>query len=353
MSRRSRGPLLRRIALGVVGLGVVIATFVYFLPTIADYGAVWQVVQELSWPWIAGLLVAMSINLVTFAPPWMIALPGLSFLPAMQLTQASTALSTVVPGGPAAGAAAAFGILGRWGFAARNIARAVTLTGLWNQLLNLSFPVVAVFLLTISGENAATLATAAFVGVAVLGVVVTGLVLVLVSDRLAGDVGDVSARFANWALRKVRRGPVQWNGASFERFREGAGDLLTRRWHVLTLASLVGSLSTFAVLLVSLRALGVPAAEVSLVEAFAAWALVRIIASVPLTPGGVGIVELGLTGALVGFGGNNAGVVAAVLVFRFLTVVPTLVLGLVAAATWRRRGNKAIVNDPASVASGS
>jgi putative heme transporter len=351
MTRKSRGPLVRRIALGAVGLGLVVATFVYFLPSIADYGEVWDVVKELSWPWIAALLGATVVNLVTFAPPWMIVLPGLSFLQAMQVTQASTALSLVVPGGPAAGLAGAFGILRRWGFATRDIARALTLTGLWNQLLNLSFPVVAVFLLTISGENTATLATAAFVGVAVLGVVVAGLVLVLVSDRLAHDVGEVAARFANWALGKVRRGPVRWSGASFERFREGAGDLLTRRWHVLTLASLAGSLSVFAVLVVSLRALGVGPSEVSLVEAFAAWALIRIIASVPITPGGIGVVELGLTGALVGFGGNNAAVVAAVLVFRFLTVVPTLVLGLVAAATWRRAGKTAAVSDPAHLAS--
>jgi putative heme transporter len=352
MTRTSRGTLLRRIALGAVGLGIVVATFVYFLPTIANYGEVWDVVKELSWPWVGALLFATALNLVTFAPPWMIVLPGLRFVPAMQLTQASTALSTVVPGGPAAGVAGAFGILRRWGFATRDVARAVTLTGLWNQLLNLSFPVVAVFLLTISGENTATLATAAFVGVAVLGVVVTGLVLVLVSDRLALDVGEVAARFANWALGKVRRGPVRWSGASFERFREDAGDLLTRRWHVLTLASLAGSLTVFAVLVVSLRAFGVTAAEVSLVDAFAAWALIRIIASIPITPGGIGVVELGLTGALVGFGGDNAGVVAAVLVFRFLTVVPTLVLGLVAAATWRRGGKNAPVGDAARMVSG-
>ena len=104
---------------------------------------------------------------------------------------------------------------------ARERATLDPLTGLWNQLLNLCFPVVAVFLLTISGENTATLATAAFVGVAVLGVVVTGLVLVLISDRLARDIGEVAARFANWALGKVHRGPVRWSGASFERFRGG------------------------------------------------------------------------------------------------------------------------------------
>src|SRR5205823_7160897 len=97
-----------------------------------------------------------------------------------------------------------------------------------------------------------------------------------------------------------------------------------------------GSLTVFAVLVVSLRVLGVSSAQVSLVEAFAAWSLVRLVGSIPITPGGIGIIELGLTGTLVGFGGHNARVVAAVLVYRFLTVVPTLVLGLLAAFTWRR-----------------
>jgi uncharacterized protein (TIRG00374 family) len=92
----------------------------------------------------------------------------------------------------------------------------------------------------------------------------------------------------------------------------------------------------FAVLVVSLRAFNVPPSQVSLIEAFAAWSLVRIIGTIPITPGGIGIIELGLTGALVGFGGNNAGVVAAVLVYRFLTMVPTLVLGLIAAFTFSR-----------------
>ena len=73
-----------------------------------------------------------------------------------------------------------------------------------------------------------------------------------------------------------------------------------------------------------------------MVEAFAAWALARILGSFPITPAGIGIVELSLTGTLVGFGGANAEVVAAVLVFRVLTMVPTLVLGLAAAGTWRR-----------------
>jgi uncharacterized protein (TIRG00374 family) len=161
-------------------------------------------------------------------------------------------------------------------------------------------------------------------------------VLALTSGRLAHDVGSLAARLATWALKKIRRGPVTWGGESFERFRNSAGELVRKRWHYLTIASLAGSLSVFVVLLVSLRALDVPSSEVTVYEAFAAWALARLLGSIPITPGGIGVVELALTSTLVAFGGNNAGVVAAVLVFRFLTMIPTLAFGLVVAGTWRR-----------------
>ena len=213
----------------------------------------------------------------------------------------------------------------------------MTLVSLWNQFANLTYPIVAVFLLTMTGQETTILATVAFVGVAILGVAVAALVLVLYSNRMAEDIGDIAASGANWARVELRRGPVRWGGRSFERFRIEVVDVLRRRWHVLTLATLAGSLSVFAVLLVSLRALHVPAADVNVVEAFAAWSLARILGSIPITPGGIGVVELSLSAALVGFGGANASVVAAVLVYRFLTMVPTLVLGPVAAAIWRRR----------------
>ena len=339
--RRDRRRLIKRGVMISLSVGVIVATFAFFLPSIANYADVWQVVKGLSWTWVVALVVATCINLATFAPPWMIALPGLGFIRAMELTQASTALSLVFPGGAAVGIAGSYGITRRWGFRGRDVARGVTLVGLWNQLMNLAFPIIAVFLLTIEGDElTAALATAAFIGVALLGVVVTGLILVLLSNRLACDLGDVAARFISWAFALVHRGPVSWGGESFKRFRDEVGDFLEKKWPWLTLAALVGNLTVFGVLLVSLRALDVPASEVTVIEAFAAWALIRIIGSIPITPGGIGIVELGLTGALVGFGGSNAGVVAAVLVYRFLTMVPTLTLGLISALTLGKNGPK-------------
>ena len=252
------------------------------------------------------------------------------------MTQVSAALAIVVPGGPAAGIASAVGMLRAWGFASWELTRAVTLTGLWTQFLNLTFPLVALFLVSQTGGSTVALATVAFLGAAALGVLVGGFVAVLVSNRLARDVGDRAARAASWAKGKLHRGPVPWDGATFERFRDEAGALVTRRWHLLTGASLASGLAIFAVLLVSLRALDVSSGEVSGIEAFAAWSLARVVAIIPITPGCVGVIELALTGTLIGFGGPKAPVVAAVLVYRVATIGPTLLAGTLAALTWRR-----------------
>jgi uncharacterized membrane protein YbhN (UPF0104 family) len=229
-----------------------------------------------------------------------------------------------------------FAMLRAWGFTGRPVTLAIAVTGIWNQFAMLGFPIIALALLTVLNERNALLQTVALIGLAIFVVAAAGFAVGLTSDRLAMWVGNTAAALTTRLLRLVRRGPVKWNGASFVAFRREAVGLLRRRWHVLTLAVLAGQLTVFLLLLVSLRVFDVTASEVSAIEAFAAWSVVRLLGSLPVTPGGIGIVEVGLTTALVGFGGHNAEVVAAVLVYRVLTIVPTLVLGLAAGATWRR-----------------
>ena len=326
----------RTILSGGVALAVVIGVFALVLPRIADYRDVWGVVKTLSWPQILALAGAVLLNLATYAPPWMVALPGLRLRQAFVITQASTASTYIAPGGAAPGVAVSFAMLRGWHFDSGAVALAVTVVGVWNQLAILGFPIIALGLLTGVGESNPLLETVALIGVAVFVAAVGGLAAGLSSDRLALKVGHLAARIVNRLLRLIHRGPVAWNGQSLVRFRHRTIGLLKRRWHLLTLATLAGQLTVFGVLLVSLRVLDVPASEVSLIEAFAAWSVMRIIGSLPITPGGLGVVELGLTSLLVGFGGGQAQVVAAVLVYRVLTIVPTLVLGLLAAATWKR-----------------
>jgi hypothetical protein len=49
----------------------------------------------------------------------------------------------------------------------------------------------------------------------------------------------------------------------------------------------------------------------------------------------------------VAFGASNAEAVAATLIYRFLETVPTISLGLLAAATWRAARPKTALDHPA------
>ena len=288
------------------------------------------------------MLVAVTVlNLATYAPPWMAALPGLLYRNAFVVAQSSSASTYIAPGGPAVGVALSYGMLRAWGFPPRAVTLAVAMTGIWNQFALLGFPSVALLLLTVVGEKHRLLQTVAIVGFAIFVVAAGAYIAGLSSRRLARWAGNLSARIATRGLRAIRRGPATWTGETFAAFRAESVGLVRRRWHVLTASTLAGHLTVFLVLLMSLRVFGVSAAEVSVIEVFAAWSLVRLLGAIPITPGGLGIVELGLTTALVGFGGENAEVVTAVLTYRFLTIVPTLVLGLLLGATWKRHRPRA------------
>jgi putative heme transporter len=317
-------------------LAVIALVFLVLLPRIASYRDVLDVLGRLTWLDGLALLVAVVINVATFAPPWMAALPGLGFGHALVVTQAATAASSVVPGGEAVGIGVSVGMLRKWAFRREDVALATILVTVFNVFAKISFPILAVGLLAVEGGTEDTLSLLAPIAFAVLVVLVGMVVASLWSERQAERLGGLAGRIAARLLRLARRERrVEW-GTSVVRFRGRAIALLKRRGIALTVATAVGHLSTFALLLVILRALGVSSDEIDAVEAFAAWSLVRLLTVIPITPGGLGIIELGLSGALVAFGGANADVVAAVLLYRLLTWLPTLAVGLPSAFVWRR-----------------
>jgi uncharacterized protein (TIRG00374 family) len=320
----------------VAGLLFILVVFFVVLPRVANYQDVWRAMRGLNWRQVAVLAAAAILNVATFAPPYMTALPGLRFRSALAVTTASTASTYVAPGGPAVGIALSFAMLRGWGFSAGAVTLAVAVASVWNQLMILGTPALALWLLTAEGADNPLLRSVAVIGGSASAGIVIAFTLGLLRPEFARWLGDLTADLASRALSVIGRGPARWDGDSLVRFRADALELLKRRWHVLTAATLAGHLSIYLVLIVTLRAMGISGGEVSLAESFAAWSLVRVLQAIPITPGGFGVVELGLTGALAGFGGPQAEVVAAVLVYRFLTVVPPLVLGAIAGATWRR-----------------
>jgi uncharacterized protein (TIRG00374 family) len=329
--RRWRGPL------GVaVSLALGAAILLLVLPRVVDYGEVRDALGGISWPWLLVLVAAGALNIVTFAPTLTAALPGLRFRPALAVTLSSTASTYVAPGGAAVGIAATYAMLRGWGFRGRRATLAVAITSAWNILFTFSAPAVALMLLTIEGGSHPALRTAATAGIVVFTLLLGAFALALSSATQARMLGDLGARVVSRVLRSVGRTSVSWDGDTLASFRQEALVLLKQRWPRLTAGTLAGHMTVYLVLALTLPAVGIGQDQVSIAESFAAWSLVRLLAALPLTPGGLGIVEVGLSGSLIAFGGDEPRVLAAILVYRFLTIVPPVLLGGLFAATWRR-----------------
>src|SRR4051812_20067754 len=110
------------IVIGVLAVGLI---FAFVLPSIADYGSVLDTIKELGWGDMVLLVVLTALNIATYAPPLMAALPGLRYFPGLVVTLSSTATSYVTPGGAAVGMGLTYGMLRAWKFAASSVTLAV------------------------------------------------------------------------------------------------------------------------------------------------------------------------------------------------------------------------------------
>jgi uncharacterized membrane protein YbhN (UPF0104 family) len=335
--RRASRSIFSR-GLAVAGSAAIVAVvFAFALPSIARYGAVWRELSAVRPVWLVALAAAVSANTVTSALPWRVLLPRLGLVSALRITQASTALITVLPGGAPAGMALSFAMLRTRRISREEAGLTVALTGVWSQLSTFLFPVVAVAAVWADGRLPRPAVWAAGAGLVLIVIALVSLALALAGRRRALLVGVVVRWVAAALLRLVRRPPPAWSRTDVLRVRRSAVQAIHHHGVALTVATLANQLTGFAVLDLSLRACGISLAEISVAESFTAWSLARLIESLPLTPGGLGLVELGLTGTLIAFGATHAPVLAAVLLYRGLVVVPTLALGGVAGLTWKLR----------------
>jgi putative heme transporter len=336
--RRTRRAVLR----SVLGIGLAAAVFIEVVPRIASYGSVGRQLATVSVPWAAALAAAAALDVLTAALPWRALLGQLTWLGALGFTQASTALTTVFPGGAPLGMALSFGLLRRLRVGAAAAGFAVALTGIWSQVMVLLYPLVGAALVFGSGRLSGSTAAIAGASAAAGAIIAVLSVAVLRSRRAALKLGDAAGRVGSRVAGLLRRSPPDWSGEALVRVRDERLGELRRRWPALTAATLGNQLSAYLVFELSLRAVGVSIGSLPPSEAFLAWAIGRVIGSLPLTPGGIGVVELGMIGTLVGFGAPRAHVVAAVLLYRGLVVLPTLVVGAVALLAFRFNPSAAV-----------
>ena len=320
-----------------VSLVVVAAVFVGVLPRVADLAEVRRTVGAMTAFEVGTVLAVAGWNLWSYWLVQVSSLPGLRVGQAAVVTQSATSLANTVPAGAAVGIGVVYRMYISWGFSRSAVTLSLLVSGMWNNLAKVGMPVIALALLALQGGASTALVLASLAGVAVLVVTLAVFGLALRSDRFARRVGASVEGVVSRLRRVFRRGPVSGWAESAAGFRAETIDLLRKRWLALTASTVISHLSLYAVLLVALRHVGVSEAEVSAAEVLGAFAFVRLISALPVTPGGLGVVELGLTAALVVAGGDEEGVVAGVLVYRALTYLLPIPLGGLAYLWWRRR----------------
>ncbi len=331
-----------------------VVAFVWVLPSFAPYGDVVGSLGGLDARWWTVVAVATGVNLVAPAGLQRAALPGLGAGDAILVDWVTSAVTNTVPGGSAVAVGLTWSMYRRLRLGSAAIARALVVTGVWDQIVKLSAPLLAVAWLSTERPVGPGLVQAAVVG-GILFTVVVALCLLLVAgprlttalgsriDRLpwigagggAGGAGDGAG--GDGARGAAARGADGWVGR-LERLRIDTVTLVRDRWWPLTAWTIGGHLNLFVLLWACLRLLGVPAADLSAAAVFAALAFGRLVTALPLTPGGLGVMEVGLTGALAAVGtADEAAVVAAVLLFRAITFALPVPLGGASWLVWTAR----------------
>jgi len=339
---RRRG---RRLLQAAVSLAIGWALLFGVLPRLADLGRVWEIVRSMT---LMNTLVLVGLavwNLLGYAFVMTAALPGLRLRHAFLTGQIAAAVTNTVPGGSVVGIGVTYAALSSYGHSPGPIAMAAVLSGWWNALVIFGLPSAAALILALRGGNNSLLLTAAAIGLALLAAAILVLVLVSTRERFARTVGRIGGRVVSALRRVVRRGPVTGWDEGFARFQRNSAALIRRRWHWLTLATVVSHLSIFWVLLACLRDLGVSPGIVSWPKVLGAFAVVRLATALPITPGGLGLVEVGLTAGLTLMAGNpgaeiEAAIMAAVLLFRALTFLFQVILGVGCYVIWQREARR-------------
>ena len=333
-----RSPV-RRIVSGLISLVIVGGIFVFAIPKVADYGEVRTAFGSLTWLELASLVAATIFNLFSYWWANMAALPGLRMGHAAVLTQTTTSVANTLPGGGAIAVGLTYTILKSWGFTGTDVALYVGVTGIWNIFVKLALPVLSIVILVIAGQSGSAYVVAAVVGVVVLAIAVGLLAALFASERFARRIGDGVGRVLSFFLRLFRRPPRTDTGDRAVRFRSDTIGLVERRWLRLTGTTILSQLALFFVLLLSLRNMGVSEQDVSSAQVFAVFAFSRLLSAVPITPGGVGVIDLGYIGGLAAAApdSEHAAVVGAVLMFRALTYGIQIPIGAFTYLIWKAK----------------
>ena len=317
----------RAVALAITG----VALYVVF-PSLSRVIGAWPQLSTLGPGWLASAVAAEVAAFTCNFGLQRLVLRTSGWFAVVAAGLVGNAVTAVLPGGDAAGAGVQFRMLARAGINADTAAAGLTVASLLGIGGLLAFPIFA--LPAIAGGVAIRpgLLHAALLGLAGFVLFVAGGIVVLATDQPLAIVGRALQWLWNksWGRHKKTAGLDRRLLSQRDQIRS----VLGRDWRRAVL--LVGGRLGFdyLCLLCALRATGSDPNPSLVLLAYTA---AQIIALVPITPGGLGIVEASLSGLLVLAGVNGGKAVVATLAYRLASYWLPLLAGGIAYPLYRRR----------------
>ena len=276
---------------------------------------------------LALLLVRQGFNAVPLAR----FVPGLGWWRSAQNDVTANLIGTVAP--PPGDVVIRVSMFQSWGINPVDGMAGVTLNSLTFYVIRFAVPSLG--LLVLVGEELQT----GRVGLAVASLLVAALIvvaLILVSrgERLAWLVGYTAGRVA--ARFKEAADPDRWAEAVLD-FRGRMSTRLTQGLP-LSLAALACMVIADAfILMTALRAVGVPSDLLPLVWVLGAFLIAYPLTAMPLA--GLGFLDAALIVVFVEVAGADleSAIIAGFVVWRVVTIIGPLLLGLLALSVWRWR----------------
>ena len=307
MSSKRSGPA-KRIA-KLVGFALVLHFFI--LPQVGGAREALNVIGTVSPVLLFIVVVLEGIAFLVYARLTQLLLPP-EHRPGIGTTfgavLASTGVNHVVPGGAATTAAVNYRLLGRAGVPRSELAFALGTQAIGSAVvLNVVLWIALVVAIPTNGFNP-FFGTAAIIGVVLIG----GFIAVVVGMLCKGEA--FANRTADWIgrLPKVDPERIRQPVLNFEAQLVTLASDPKRVWMVIVLAA-ANWLFDAAALWVTITAFG---ERPSVVGVLVAHGLANLLAAVPVSPGGLGVIEAVLIPTLVGFGTPAAIASVAVVTYR-------------------------------------
>jgi uncharacterized protein (TIRG00374 family) len=281
--------------------------------------------------WIA--MVALQIG--SYACMWgvqKIAMRAERWGPVITSQLASNSFGRIVPGGVAAAGAMQYAMLARGGVPSAQAASGMTASSLLVFGILLALPLLALPAILFGAPVDPGLGRAALIGGVVFVLLVALGAASIVWDRPLLAIGRAAQSARNRLLRK--RAPLTGLPQRLLRERDEVRGVLGRNWWQALLLSAGRWVLDYLTLLAALTAVHADPRPSTVLLAFCA---AQFLGTLPLTPGGLGFVEAGLTGTLVLAGVPTGAAVVATLAYRLVSFWLPIPAGAVAGLLHRRR----------------